>query len=536
MKKLFKFLFLFAFVLIPVNTFALSFSLGDFKSRTDAGDMYASLYITVTGDESVTTKPTITCDATKNVTCSADVNEPPYSSSDAQVATINIKNTTDQDLSDVTVIVTVDVNGEKTKQQATVNIKAGSSPKSTNSKLKSLKTNVGTWNLQFSSDTYEYTIYDISDSIRRVIFTPTCAEGDCRVSYEGGVGANSNSVELANGSNEVKVIVKSEATDSKETTTTYKLNIIRGTSAYNSNKLKSLVVGQYELSPEFKSDVLEYTVKIPKKLTNITSLLKAEAEDSEATIKIEGDSTLDQDENEVTITVTGRDGQKSIYKLKVVREDEVQAVIDVIGYKDNKVSFIDTEGASQTLSEDEFKEQYPEEWAKILDGTYKFDEDGNIIRNTDANSESTDTKKKNSFPWIIVILIVVAIIIIAVAGYFIFRDPEAAKKKKNAKKTTEENKEEITEEQQEELNDIDSYNEEARLIAEDNQRNENPLLDEDKEEIIPETESTLEDITEEVVREETIDEYVDEEKSATMDIDEALSDLMNTKEYNFKDK
>ena len=33
----------------------------------------------------------------------------------------------------------------------------------------------------------------------------------------------------------------------------------------------------------------------------------------------------------------------------------------------------------------------------------------------------------------------------------------------------------------------------------------------------------------------SIDEFVSEEKTPTMDIDEALSDLMNTKEYNFKD-
>ena len=539
MKKMIKYLLL-AIVLIPVNAFAADFNIGEFKTRTDDGDMFATLTADVTEGNDLTDKPTVECNATHSVQCSVEVYEPPYKSTDPTLGMVNIKNTSDQDLNGVTVIVTFNLNGQTVTKQKVVNIKAGTKPKSTNSKLKGLKTNVGTWNIQFSSDTYEYTIYDIRDSINRIVFTPTCAEGACRVSYEGGVGSNSNSVELptGNSTSDIKVIVKSEATDGAETTTTYKLSVIKGTSSYNSTKLKSLKVGEYTLDPEFSADTLTYTVKIPTKVSNIESLLSYETEDANATVKVEGANKLDSDTNTVKIIVTSRDGaNKQEYVLTVIKENDVEEVIEVIGYKDDKVTFMNAEGVREELPIDEFKEKYPSEYEKIDNGTYKFDENGNIIKENNDDNKNEE-KKKNSFPWIIVILIVVAIIIIAVAGYFIFRDPEKSKKKKkDGKKDNKEDEEktEITEEQIEELNDIDSYNEEARLIAEDNQRNENPLLDEDQEEIAPVTDN-YEDITEEVVREETVDDYVDEEKSATMDIDEALSDLMNTKEYNFKDK
>ena len=79
---------------------------------------------------------------------------------------------------------------------------------------------------------------------------------------------------------------------------------------------------------------------------------------------------------------------------------------------------------------------------------------------------------------------------------------------------------------------MNEYMKLANELAEDNLRNEDKENTIEPDEIVDEEQ----DIKEDVVRTETVDEYVDEEKSATMDIDEALSDLMNTKEYNFKDK
>ena len=376
---------------------------------------------------------------------------------------------------------------------------------------------------KFESGKDTYTIYNIGSTNRRITFNWECDK--CSVELSGGASTKNNEVELANGENTVKLLVRSQ---SGNETKTYTFTVIRGETTYNSNKLKSLYIGEYALSPEFNGGIFEYEVKIPKKISNIENLLKYEAEDSKAEVKIEGANKLDNDENTVKITVTGRDGNKSEYKIKVVKED-VEEIIEVIGYKDNKVSFMNVEGTREELSVEDFKTKYPSEWEKIDNNTYKFDENGNIIKNEDkTNEEPKKDDKKASFPWLIVVLIVLAIIIIGVSGFFIFRDSDKddKDKKDDGKKEEVEEIQEPTPEEQEHLEDIDSYNEEARLIAEEN-LSKTQEVDTEAEEV--------KEPTEEVVKEEVIDEFVSEEKSPTMDIDEALSDLMNTKEYNFKD-
>ncbi len=544
MKK--KILFLLLLLLIPLNVKGLEYSFGNITNDEQGK---ATVELKVASAQSETISDSLNCSATNGINCKIEAVSPytmdgtriePHTAfTDGDViAKLVLSNTTYNDVSTDIVLKY----GDSTLTPITVKVLGLEKPLSNDTTIKTLTTNVGEFDPKFDPNKSEYTIYGIADSVSGITFTHTCDA--CSVKYEGGSRVEGTKVYLNNGENKVKLIVTAQnQTDSR----TYTFNVIKGESSYNSSRLKSLTVGQYELDPKFESAKLEYTVKIPKKLSNIESLLDFKLEDEQATSKVEGAATLENDENEVKITVTARDGKTTIYVLKVIKEDDVQAVIDVIGYKDKKVTFIDTEGNSTTLPEEEFKEQYPDEWTKIDDGTYKFDEDGNIIRESNE-PEKKEEKKKSSFPWIIVILIVLAIAIISVAGYFIFRDPEKAKNKKNKKdkkgkeddEEDEESEDLPTDEEQEHLDDIDSYNEEARLIAEDNLRKEdakNTMKDEESEEDVEEESDDKED-KEEVVREETIDEYVEdeEEKSPTMDIDEALSDLMNTKEYNFKDK
>ena len=543
MKKRSLFLFLLLFVLVPftasANTFA--YVLGD-PVEEDSGITSVKIFIAPTQqniDLNVETD-SISCSVTNKLDCKIVATNgntmngdhikgsQPFAANE-EVGKVVVTNDSFEDVNNAKLIVTF---GNSESMEKTVNVTGKEVPASNDATLKSVNFSVGELTPEFKSDVTQYTIYGISDTIRKIELKDyTCDK--CSIKVEGGEEVQNNkTVILKDGENAVKITVTSQNGENHKT---YNFTVIKGASSFNSNKLKSLTVGQYEISPQFNASTLEYEVKVPKKLTNIETLLNVTTEDSEAKYKVEGASNLDKDENEVTITVTARDGSTSVYKLKVIREDEVEAVIDVIGYKDNIVTFIDTEGNSKTLSIDEFKTQYPQEYEKIDNGTYKFDEDGNIIRESNNSNEEKkeENKKSNSFPWIIVVLIVVALIIIGVAGFFIFKDSdkdEDDEDKKNNKKKDE--KEELTEEQKEELEDIDSYNEEARIIAEDNLRNEDKENTIEPDEIVDEEQ----DIKEEVVKTETVDEYVDEEKSATMDIDEALSDLMNTKEYNFKDK
>ena len=536
MKKFLRNLLLSLIVVIPFNAMALNYSLGEAQDGdTGSGNMYIN--ISINGVEgAVTQTDIIACRATNNVECTI---EPltGYGKADAEngriitsssnltngatVARIVLKNTKYQEASTSVVFYKNNVS-TITKD---VTVMAAEKPASEDATLHKLSVNVGEIDPAFKSDVDTYTIYGINDTHRRIKFTYEC--DNCSVSFEGGASTNGSEIELNTGENTVKAIVRSQNTVN---TKTYTFTVIRGTTTYNSNKLKSLTVGEYEISPKFDRDTLEYEVKIPKKISNIENILKYEVEDAGAKVAIVGANKLDNDENVVTLTVTARDNSKTEYKLKVIKED-VAEIIEVIGYKDNKVTYMNVEGVREELSEEEFKNKYPNDWAKIEDGTYKFDENGNIIKEQQTNEETKKEEKKNSFPWLIVVLIVLAIIIIAVAGFFIFRDTDKDKKDDNKNKKDEEDVKEIvpTEEEQEHLDDIDSYNEEARLIAENNLKEEAPA-----EEVVEET-PVEEESKEEVVKEETIEDYKDEEKSPTMDIDEALSDLMNTKEYNFKD-
>lgn len=538
MKKFLKNLLLSLMVIIPFNAAALTYTLGNPQDAGTPGTTYINIIVYGT-DGTVKQTDILTCSATNGVDCSIEAlsgctkqgdiiaSNEPFTEGKA-VGRLVLKNSKYEEVNTSVVFQQQGADPKATN----VTVGAADKPLSDDATIHKLSINVGEIDPAFKSDVDTYVIYGVSDTHRRIKFTYEC--DNCNVNFEGGASTNGSEVELNTGENTVKAVVRSQDTNN---TKTYTFTVIRGTTAYNSSKLKSLTIGEYEVSPKFDKETLEYEVKVPKKISNIENILKYEAEDVGAKVTVEGANKLDNDENTVVLTVYSRDGSKTEYKIKVVKED-VEEIIEVIGYKDKKVTYMNVEGVREELSEEEFKTKFPNDWAKIEDETYKFDENGNIIKEQQANEEPKKEEKKNSFPWLIVVLIVLAIIIIAVAGFFIFRDPDKKdgkndKKGKGEKDKDVEDVEEIvpTEEEQEHLDDIDSYNEEARLIAENN-------INEDKEEkteeVVEEKEETKKD-EEVVVKEETIDDYKDEEKSPTMDIDEALSDLMNTKEYNFKD-
>ena len=535
MKKTIKYIGLLILLLIPFNVFGISYKLDTPKKGT-GGVTYID--ISVTDVAGLKQTEVLTCSTTDKdkVDCTIETNPTNKDlkkegniivgttefTENQVVGRLAIKNKTYEEVITKAIF---EVNGSTYGNPVeNVTIEAAKKPASKDSSITKLSINNGTMNPEFKSDVTEYTIYGFPDTIKNIKFTYEC--DNCSVN-----GTNKTNRELtvglAIGENDVKLTSKSE---DGTTSTVYTFKVFRGSTTYNSLKLKSLSVEGFELDPKFDKETKEYTIKVPKKVESIESLLKYETEDEKAKVKVEGAGTLDKDENEVKLTITNQTGDTSEIKIKVIKEDQTASVIEIIGYKDGKVSFMNPEGVREELEEAEFKTKYPDEWKKIEDKTYQFDEDGNIIKekNEDnkSNSNST-TKKENKFPWVIVILIVVSLLIIGLAGFFIFRDPN----KKNGK----DGKEEITgettiepiepiqptEEEQTELNRIDTYDEEARLEAE-NGRAEIPA-----ESVQPE---------ETVVQEATIDDYVDDSKTPTTDIDEALSDLMNTKEYNFKDK
>ncbi len=355
---------------------------------------------------------------------------------------------------------------------------------------------------EFNSNTFEYTVYGIADTINSVNISWECSANSCSPSIPGNNA--SKKVNLKQGENRVEVVVESEAEDDADTKT-YVLNIIRGESGFNSAKLASLSFGDYTLTPAFKSDVKEYNLTVPNTVTSVVNVMKFEKQDSKATESLSGFDNFVVGENKATITIDNVNGDETVtYTINITRMNDTD--IEVLKYKNGEITFRDSEGIQNVLSEEEFKKQYADEWKKIEDKTYKFDEDGNIINESDQKEEETKPKKKNN-TWIIIVIIVVGLIIIGVSGFFIFK-----KKKPNNKddenKPDSEGKEESSNEENEEPS------------------NDNESKEEKKDDEIDET-----DIEEDAIKKEK-----KKSESNTMEIDEALVDLMSTKKYDFKDE
>lgn len=85
--------------------------------------------------------------------------------------------------------------------------------------------------------------------------------------------------------------------------------------------LKTLSIEGVELTPEFSSDVTAYSVK----LVNDEESLKitAEPEDTNSTVKIEGNDKLALGENAILITVTAQDGSTKVYTITATKDEKV---------------------------------------------------------------------------------------------------------------------------------------------------------------------------------------------------------------------
>lgn len=392
--------------------------------------------------------------------------------------------------------ITFSVTSKKVKSEienntVSITAKEVEREKSHDATLKSLKLSQGTMTPAFNPNTYEYTVYNIADTINSVNLTYECNAGQCDLQV---VGASGRQIRLQQGENRVEVVVGSEAGDDADTKT-YILNVIRGESGYNSAKLASLSFGDYTLTPAFKSDVTEYNLTVPNNVTSVVNVMKFEKADEKAKETLNGFDNFIVGENKATITIDNVNGDETVtYTINITRMNDTD--IEVLKYKNNEITFRDSDGIQVTLNEEDFKKQYVDEWEKIENNTYNFDVDGNIIIESPDSSDKKEEKKKKNNTWLIIVIIVVGLIIIGVSGFFIFK-----KKKPN-----------------------------------DKDKNNSSNLG-DKGDITEEEKETTEasEIDEENVEEEVIKEQKNKENN-TMDIDEALVDLMSTRKYEFKDE
>ncbi len=497
---------------LPMITHAASLEFGTFT--TDVGETRIPISIKLSDDETVNNVTLVSCETNvAAVSCDFKVsgtgiisnnsasgtvitypNEANESSFPANAATalgnVILTNSSEEKYTDVIAKITYKVNGNLFSVDTKKYIVNGKKPKSDDATLKSVTISQGSMNPTFNKDVFEYTIFDIADTINSIKFSVECNDGACEISYEGGKSRSSSTgktstITLNQGDNDIRITVRSE---SGKTTNVYTFKTIRGESAYNSPNLSRLSVGIYTMEPAFVANNYEYRITVPNKISSTAGLIEFTPVDSNAKVIVDDVTELKVGENIINIVVTNVLGDDAkTYKLIITRLSDDD--IDVTAYLNNKVTFTNGNGAEVTLSFTDFKLQYPEEAQKIEDGTYKFDDNGKRIHDEIVEDDKKDKSKNNKIV-LIVVLVFIVLAIIAISGILLFRKkkPELPK---NKEKSEEENKE-----------------------------------DENIEEI-----NQTEEIDETGLEEEVIGENFSKDKDATIDIDEALNDLMNTKQY-----
>src|SRR5574344_783211 len=175
---------------------------------------------------------------------------------------------------------------------------------STNNYLDSLILNNGTLSPTFSSSTTQYNVtvpYDETSLDMEVSLA------DVKATY---IVTGNN---LIVGTNTVNITVTSESGSIR----TYSITVIRD--AIISSLLSNLKITNYNLVPDFNSNINNYSLVVDNEITelgmNITTL------DPGATYKIAGNSSLVVGDNVITITVTSRDSSSTtVYTLNVKKQ------------------------------------------------------------------------------------------------------------------------------------------------------------------------------------------------------------------------
>jgi len=416
----------------------------------------------------------------------------PSESTKLHIANLIVENKSSSAMTVAVALARAKFNGEDKNVKATsFSLKAvvSEKPKSDDATLKELKFSQGSLSPAFSPDVEEYTLYNIADTVNSTTYSYKCNEGTCSINLAG-VNVNGFKIQLNQGLNTAKFTIKSE---SGKTSKVYTVNIYRGQTSFNSARLSALSFGQYTMSPAFSPDITEYTIIVPNKVNNLNNIIQYTSEDDKATVEVTGLDNFKVGANTIKIAVKSASEEETItYKVTVNRL--TADGITVTKYKDDKVTYKESDGTENTLASADFKARYPEEWTKIEDGTYKFDNDGNITtgeeedENKDNEDESEDKDEEKEQKegsdkklYLIIGLIALGLLIIIIAGVIIF------KKKK----------------------------------------------DSDDEEDDDNSEDSEEDEDEEDTPEEPIGEDFSDDVNKTVDVDVALNDLMSTKQYEF---
>lgn len=126
---------------------------------------------------------------------------------------------------------------------------------------------------------------------------------------------------LVSGINKIEIIVTSQ---DKSKTKKYVINVTKTDNAESANSdLAILAVENYSLTPEFSSNVTNYSIEIPNNINEVNIL--AVPNNIESTVKVVGNDNLKFGENNIEITVIAPNGiTQKTYNLRVYKRNEAE--------------------------------------------------------------------------------------------------------------------------------------------------------------------------------------------------------------------
>lgn len=225
------------------------------------------------------------------------------------------------------------------------------------------------------------------------------------------------------------------------TTTNNNTNKKEETKKSSDATLKSITLERGSI--DFKSDVTDYTVEVDKSVTSLG--VKAVANDSKATVKIEGDDNFKVGENIVKITVTAEDGTTKVYTIKVIKSKyglgpvldlkvkgyemtpefdpaEHSYSVDVVGVNEVELEYTlkDQESTAEVIGNKDLKVGRNE--VKLV----VTEKDGTVTTYVINVNLFENAVEKNNTIWL-VIIIVLAVLVVTEAVYIVIKHKKESK-------------------------------------------------------------------------------------------------------------
>lgn len=194
-------------------------------------------------------------------------------------------------------------------------------PMSTNNDLASLTVSNATISPAFSATTTSYSA-SVPFSVSKLNVTATVADGKATVSVN-------NPDLIPNGTTNVTITVTAENGAKK----TYTITVARAQDPNykpsGNNKLSSITVDGFLLSPAFKSDVAKYVVWLPYETESVK--IGGTAADSKASVTVVGgDKLAAGQDNTVKVICTAENGDKKEYIVIVKRAAAHDGTVDTL--------------------------------------------------------------------------------------------------------------------------------------------------------------------------------------------------------------